>query len=358
MACTGLEVDAAIIEYLTIVEKIAPNLKGHLKAIAAAPSGTRVAATSNTPKSRESSRFASFITNTKEVSSVSKKHDSTATSGTGSSSSVNSSSSNGAGSKQMTDMSGVVKEGVLYKKRDHLIGWRERYFRLQDNFLHYYTDPSDAVPKRTMALAGINVTNATLSKSSDKDYFQFTISHPNSKDVYILASEFKVDADSWIEKIRELAADAGDEIVPEVVDNTHSTAEVADEPEIDQDYPRLAESALPWTSNPSESLRGTPAKFIDKIESAVKAIQAALAPDADGWQLLFEKNGVVAKRRHGSVLTVRGDGVANHPLHKVFGLLLDTERSAEYNSQIAEDKKLQEYSRHTSLQYLKFKQVF
>lgn len=348
MACGGLDIETAITEYLSIVDKLCPNLKISIRGVA--PSAGTRASIQSLPKPKESSRFNSLINTpqkdiTPVVVVVNKQK-------------VDIISSN----KNTNDMmSGVVKEGTLFKKRDHLKGWRERYFRMQDNFLHYYLEPTDAVPKRSMALAGVIVSADAVAQKGDRDYFLFTISHPNSKEVYILSSEFKVDADEWIEKIRELSLKASvDDAEGECVSASDTIVVENRDKAIDADYPKLAESSsnVPWTTNPSEVMKGTPGKYATKIENAVNAIQVALSPTAEGWQPLFEKNGVIAKRRPGSIITVRGDGMAYHPLHKVFALLLDHDRSSEYNSQIAEDRNLQSYSRHSSFQYLKFKQVW
>jgi len=72
---------------------------------------------------------------------------------------------------------------------------------------------------------------------------------------------------------------------------------------------------------------------------------------------LFEKDGVTAWRRPGSIITVRGDGLVPYPMPQVFGLLSSETRGSEVNAQLDYSKDLLKYSNNTTWKYQKYKQV-
>jgi hypothetical protein len=86
------------------------------------------------------------------------------------------------------------KQGTLFKQRDLFKGWRPRHFVLQDNFLHYYLEPDDAVPRNTLDLTGCSVTTTKSVFVDGVEYFPFIITHPKSKAPYHLSSDSKLDA--------------------------------------------------------------------------------------------------------------------------------------------------------------------
>ena len=100
------------------------------------------------------------------------------------------------------DSSSSIK-GTLFKQRDVFKGWRPRLFELQDNFLHYYMEESDPLPKGSMDICGCSVTSIKPTKVDGVEYFPFVITHPNDARTYNLASDKKSTADEWIAKIIE-----------------------------------------------------------------------------------------------------------------------------------------------------------
>ena len=88
----------------------------------------------------------------------------------------------------------VRKQGTLYKQRDLFKGWRPRHFVLQDNFLHYYLEPDDPVPRNTLDLTGCSITTTKSVTVDGVEYFPFVITHPKSKTPYHLSSDSKLDA--------------------------------------------------------------------------------------------------------------------------------------------------------------------
>jgi hypothetical protein len=49
------------------------------------------------------------------------------------------------------------KKGSLYKQRDFRSGWPVRLFVLDPPLLHYYIDPNDASPRKTIYVVGCDV---------------------------------------------------------------------------------------------------------------------------------------------------------------------------------------------------------
>ena len=233
--------------------------------------------------------------------------------------------------------------------------------------------------------------------------FQFTIAHPKVKETYVLASELKEDADEWIERIREVAAKNTPTVVPPTPSNGMHTQTIGNDHKVDADaesadgdrasssiihahvsddaddmtveaapadseseemidIPLLSDEAYlrsaGYPQQASSTLRALPAATVTRIEAAVKLLLHSVSADsADEWQPLFDKSGVVAYRKPGAIITVRGDGLVAHPLGKIFQLILDFKRAVEVNPQIETSRKFKVFSMHSSMQYMKFKQV-
>ena len=46
----------------------------------------------------------------------------------------------------------VLKEGILYKQRNHFKGWRKRWFALDNQFLHYYLEREDMASRNSIQI--------------------------------------------------------------------------------------------------------------------------------------------------------------------------------------------------------------
>ena len=85
---------------------------------------------------------------------------------------------------------------------------------------------------------------------------------------------------------------------------------------------------------------------------------SAFAPEsAVDWEPLFEKNGVVAKRRPGAVVCTRGESFLPFSLTEIFEVLVNNPRMGEFNKQLDFAKLLQIWNNTTGVQRMKFKQV-
>jgi hypothetical protein len=45
-----------------------------------------------------------------------------------------------------------LKQGVLYKQRNHFKGWRSRWFALDEQFLHYYLEKEDMASRNSIQI--------------------------------------------------------------------------------------------------------------------------------------------------------------------------------------------------------------
>ena len=72
---------------------------------------------------------------------------------------------------------------------------------------------------------------------------------------------------------------------------------------------------------------------------------------------MFEKNGVLAKRRVGDNICVRGESTLPFNLADVFKVILDPESLKEIDPQLDTVETLDKFSPHTWLDCLKFKPV-
>ena len=103
------------------------------------------------------------------------------------------------------------KDGILFKQRDFVKGWRPRYFILQQSFLEYYIDKEDAAPRKSMDVRGCEVSKAKVTKVGDKEYHPFVISHSKSSKTYNLAAPSEAEAEDWIRAILEASRSPADE---------------------------------------------------------------------------------------------------------------------------------------------------
>ena len=72
---------------------------------------------------------------------------------------------------------------------------------------------------------------------------------------------------------------------------------------------------------------------------------------------MFEKKGVLAKRRSGDIICSRGESTFPFNIADVFKVILDPESLKEINPQLDTVHTLEKFSSHTWVDYLKFKPV-
>lgn len=72
---------------------------------------------------------------------------------------------------------------------------------------------------------------------------------------------------------------------------------------------------------------------------------------------MFDKNGVIGKKKVGDNLCVRGDSFFPYSLSEVFRLVMDTDAKKELDPMLDSIEILDSYSTHTWIDYLKYKPV-
>lgn len=249
----------------------------------------------------------------------------------------------------------IRKSGVLYKQRDVFKGWRARHFTLQDNFLHYSLEADDPVPRDTMDLTGCSVTTSKSVIVDGVEYYPFVITHPKSTKTYNLSSTSKLETDVWVAKILDAASTPIAAPMPSQ-GKVERLLERRD-PNHDDDAAHEDVTSNKNLVNSVLTLANIPKKFTAKLELAMQAMLDAVAPDAQGWEALFEKSGVKAMKRSGDVICVRGESVMPYCVLDVFEMIMSVERQVEIDPQQRLHEVIRKYSNHTWAEYILFKGV-
>ncbi|CAM9998411.1 unnamed protein product, partial [Ectocarpus fasciculatus] len=249
------------------------------------------------------------------------------------------------------------KEGTLYKQRDVFKGWRSRHFVLQEDFLHYFVESDDILPKKSMQICGCTITPVKTSKVGEVEYHPFVISHQTSTKTYNLASTSKAETDAWIAAITKAAAAS-----PSPATSSAAAAQrilprrpPPSSQDSDDEDP-VAQKTKPV--NYERTTEGIPAKYIAKTDAAVETLLDSVGPDAEGWDALFEKNNVKAYKRAGNIICVRGDSFFPYPIVNVFSMICNPARKRDLDPQLHAAKLLKQLSSHTTVEYLRFKQIW
>jgi hypothetical protein len=256
-----------------------------------------------------------------------------------------------ASRKQSIAVDGLRKQGTLYKQRDLMKGWRPRHFVLQDNLLSYYIEQDDASPRNTLDLSGCSVSTLKSVNVDGVDYYPFVITHPKTSKSYYLSSDSKLEADIWVAKLLE-AANA----VMSPTPGKEGDSEAAKLPSF------IAGSNTQLMQNvehSNETRAYIPEDLLPKIEQKAQYLLDMIAADAPGWELMFEKNGLVAKKKpSGNIICVKGELQMPFNLTDVWTLALDGSRQCELDPQRNVHERIKEYSNHTWVDYLKFKGIW
>jgi hypothetical protein len=113
--------------------------------------------------------------------------------------------------------------------------------------------------------------------------------------------------------------------------------------------------------SPETTLENIPSKYAAKVETAVDTLLSCLA-NTDGWELLYEKKGLLAYKRSGSgtgsAVCVRGDLTMPFDIMAIFALIYDLSKAKLRDPQLNIHEIKKNYSIHSSVQYLRYKQVF
>lgn len=245
----------------------------------------------------------------------------------------------------------ILMEGIMYKQRDVFKGWRPRYFVLDDYFLHYYIKKGDDLPRKSIQLFGSTVTVVRSTRVGDVDYYPFVISHPKSTKTYNFSVDSKELADQWITILKEFVTRE----IPAPIPNTPLDRILKRRPDEDD----IKRSCTPV--NPELTLSHVPEKYALKVEYAVETIidlTSSASNTSNKWQPFFEKNGVTAFKRPGSVICVRGDAFLPFPIIDIFSLLINDSKQKEIDMSVKSIRRVKNFSDNTSLIYTRYKQIW
>jgi len=258
----------------------------------------------------------------------------------------------------------ILKEGILYKQRDHFKGWRSRYFTLDNIFLHYYLSKNDDTPRKSIQICKGVIVRAIEPKTVNGQlYYPFVISHPRTSTHYKLSTVSRSDCESWIRALTDVA-NSSKSTVTEIYSSEEdgrrngscdgSTESLLDDSSEDEEEPSSPTSPV----SKKKTLRNIPDGLSVKIETAVSTLLEGSSEDDDGWQPMFEKPGrVVATRKSGAgTICVRGVAVLPYTIPEIYSVL--SERRKELDPQLNTYTRLKWFSRHTGVEYLRFKPVW
>jgi hypothetical protein len=286
----------------------------------------------------------------------------------------------------LTNKTMLVKEGVLYKQREHLRGWKPRYFTLDHNFLHYYVKKDDILPRNSFQICkGVVVTTDVVAKvSNGVTYYPFTISHPHCSQQYHLSTIHLSESIAWAKAIQAIAN--GETITPSRSSNSslRQSLESSNEPlaqQRQQDSKISAEASSPPTPTPivvhldeenlsdlrdldpiqkKLTLANLSQDMIVKIESSVeKILSLTVISSVDSWTLMFNRSGVIGmKQPDGSFICVRGETVMPYTIPEIYKLISLSDKRKELDPQLDTYTRLREFSPHTGTEHLLFKAIW
>ena len=295
----------------------------------------------------------------------------------------------------------LMKQGTLYKQRDHFKGWRPRQFVLIDNTLSYYIDGEDSTPRGSLVLTGCSCEEATPTMADGVEYFHFTLTHPNNSKPYHLSALSKTDADDWIAKINQAAkvTDApGSSSKPTMRRTSFTNTAVTTPTSVDtppatteskstkssQNVPfqtnntaaasttgnserestlEDADSAAPATGTtllkPEATVKNLPVHLKDIVESKILEMFDAVSAGAPGWEIFMDKDGVKGLKRpgKGDVSAIRADCTMPYNILDVFQTVTSAESCLIMDPMRKQQDVLKVFSNHTWVDYLRFKEV-
>jgi hypothetical protein len=254
----------------------------------------------------------------------------------------------------IVDTQGIRKQGTLYKQRDLMKGWRPRHFVLENNLLSYYLEADDPSPRLTLDLSGCSVSTTKSVSVDGIEYFPFVITHPKTGKSYYLSCDSKLETDMWVAKLLE----AANFVVPNPSTKEGGAAESENSP---VKSPAVMGSVrlMSNVEHANETRSYIPEDLLPKIEQKAQYFLDMLSPEATGWEPLFEKNGLVAKKKpSGNLICVKGELQVAFNLLDVWALVTDGSRQCELDPQRNLHERIKDYSNHTFVDYIRFKGVW
>jgi kinesin family protein 5 len=147
-------------------------------------------------------------------------------------------------------LEGAQKRGMLYKQTGLFKSWRQQWFVLKGHKLYYFNSKDAKVAEGVYQIDGCSPNTKRDVEPDSSFRYQFTISHPSRKTVYLCASSSGEMA-SWIEVIDELATCTRSEAEARVFQSAAAAAAAPGTPSSSSDPSQTVESDVPTSGTPA-----------------------------------------------------------------------------------------------------------
>jgi hypothetical protein len=293
----------------------------------------------------------------------------------------------------------IIKDGILFKKRDHFNEYPPRYFVLNSNSTLFYHRNYNEPPVRSIAIdKNILITfDEKPIQYNHQSLFLFYISSKttssSSTPSYILGAKTENERKLWLTEL-ETMVNKSKNLTKKIHQDSRNQSSPQRTPK-DQDITQLATqpsstdttssfiSTIVAPENPAETYANLSDKLKQKIDSVAYAILtlsnelplpsavAAAATDPQSkpssfssssnlksdWNLIYEKNNILGYRKSGTgVVCVRGETVLPYTIPEICSLTKQWTNEIEPNLDTYE--RLTWLSKHTGVEHVKYKPVW
>jgi hypothetical protein len=203
----------------------------------------------------------------------------------------------------------TIKEGILSKKRDHIKGWRARYFFLDNKHLHYCLPENKSDSLNSMSIKGAIITDYQHDSS---EYFAFTIVDAKGENEWVLSSKSKEDLSSWMDALRKVANPSH---ITNHSDDSDDTSNKEDNGISTQQDTNMINGSINF-------LESVPDYIVPKIEIILEKMVEHALSNISEWTHMFDKEDVKAYRKPGvGTGIIRGDIILKYTPNEIFDIL-------------------------------------
>lgn len=255
-----------------------------------------------------------------------------------------------------------IKEGLLYKKRDHIKGWRARRFTLDDHFLHYYLEGS-CNPRGSIQLAsGVTITSGPSKIVNGVEYFLIDILHPESSKLYKLSATSKAECGAWINAMNEVVKQNqySYESILETNEISAHLSSIGNELKCDESLVETSViSTISNIQNENATLRNIPLRFRVRVEETVKVLMKESSPDAAGWVSVFDKSGVKGCRKPGGAcMFMRGELFMPYSVGEIYEVVSLNSNRKLIDAQVDRYTRDNWFAHNTAVEHILYKPVW
>jgi hypothetical protein len=111
------------------------------------------------------------------------------------------------------------------------------------------------------------------------------------------------------------------------------------------------------TTHDAETRMGIPLELLRRVEKSVQELLEKLSNEGSGWELMFEKNGLIAKVIRGVVVRVKAEITVPYNIFDVFATVIDPNHQTKLDNSRMIHEQIKVYSNHTWIDYTLFKAV-